>query len=811
MKNKKTIIFFLATALVFSSIVIISLYLARKSLAPVDNQAAVPTFQEFEEAGLYSVLDPKFGTCRNDGVTDCTRAIQAAIDMAYSHDYPLGDSRGAVLFPTGDYLISDTLVVANDRVLSRMNAVQLIGSTESTRPRLILKQGAFTDANGQNDLQMLKKKAMIHFYSCDSTDSGGEKKYCEPGWSDQRANAGSLYTNLTDGNPAMNMANGIRNMEFVIKSGNPDSIAIRFAGAQDNILANIKITFESDGFAGIYSFIGTNSVVENVAIIGGQYGFIGGDARWPSLNNIKLFKQKIAAISASGGGMPISISGFYIEKDSAPAIADQGINFNYYAGSNSGGAYALSDGVIKILQSSNNPVIENKGDRQISMRNVTFVNSPVIIKSNTTIDIAGVTAGSKTVGNYANMMPSKITNGIDNRSVRVVNGVKTYNPELNEISTSSTASKDLMMYNYIHGVDPARLPSPDVIISRSKLGDPKYIYLKHKGVTPLKGKLADNAIPAEANIGVPLQAAINSCASQDYCYILIGKGRYPLKQTIELGANTHLFGVTNYLSEFVTNPSWKNTTQTTIFRSPNDPRAKTTVGFFRVTYNATPKDATFNIFHWRSGKDSLIYGLLTTRTYRLGGYDYKAYKPRAEYLVNGNGGGRWYGITTAGKGFENKWIPNYRGVKIENTTSKLVIYGLDPEDGGYNCLLNASACKDNSNATMPPVDPSSMQVEIRNASHVEIRGFKCEDHNSVHVYNSKFIFANGIGGCTDWYFENVQDYVILNMASKFNSVGRAGEQNQLNFEELFEGKTLKIYKNESISDAIRQSDLLTID
>jgi hypothetical protein len=787
---KKAFPVLLLMFVLFISMIIGVTYYIQRSLAPIDNKAATVTLNDLKDAGLYSVLDPMFGSCNNNGQVDCTDAIQAAIDKAQTHQKKSSNDRGVVFFPPGDYLISDTLIAITDRDMARANAIQFVGSTEGARPRLILKEGEFNDGNNSNNNVIDNKKAMIHLWSCDS-DEGENGKTCVPSWEDQR---NGNYVNNTDGNPAMSMAMGIRNMEFVIKSGNPDSIGIRFAGAQDNVLSNIKVKFEDTGLTGIYSFIGTNSVAENIEVEGGKFGIMGGDTRWPSFNNIRLINQTVASISGDSGAMPLSLNGFYIEKNTAPVIADIGINFSYWGSSNSGGAYALSDGIIKIANATDEPIIDNRGDRQVTLQNVYFYKATKIIKNSDTDVVAGNSQGWSRAELYANIMQTASPNNASRLVDRQRNTNNLSNIILNNVTPPNQA--ELLAK---HGVGTDRLPSPDYIIKRSKENNPAYIYVKHKGINALSSEMNMYDIPADANIGPALQNIIDGCSNQPQCYILFGDGVYPLKQTIELEANTTIMGTANYLTEIITNPSWRTTEQTSVFRTPNDATGKTTIAFLKLNYNAKPDEATFNLIHWRVGRNSLVYNLLSTRSFPSGKRpeDYPLFKPRAEFWITESGGGRWYGVNNSGNGAVNKWIPNYRGVKIEGTSQPLTIYGLDPEDGGLNCLLNIEACVDSSNSTSPPVDPDSMQVEIRNANNVSIRGFKCEDHNSVHIFNSTNIFANGVGGCTDWYYQNVDKSLVLNMASKINATGGAGNRNL--YEEKKGQDTILVKQNEALA------------
>lgn len=164
--------------MVFVIIIGAIIYYLQGSLAPIDNRAATVTLDELRGAGLYSVLDPMFGNCNNNGLVDCTNAIQAAIDKAYAHERLNSPTRGVVFFPEGDYLLSDTLVALEDRETSRRNAIQLVGSTQGSRPRILLKENSFNDGNNSNDSVVDNKKAMIHLWTCLSgIDPATEKKY----------------------------------------------------------------------------------------------------------------------------------------------------------------------------------------------------------------------------------------------------------------------------------------------------------------------------------------------------------------------------------------------------------------------------------------------------------------------------------------------------------------------------------------------------------------------------------------------------------------------------------------------------------
>jgi hypothetical protein len=739
------------------------------SIAPKAH--ALPNFSELKQAGMISVLDPTNGNCTNDGATDCTKAIQKAIDTGYTN-------RLAVFFPPGDYLISNTLVALHNRKESRRNAIQLIGSTNGAKPRIILKANSFTDNNASNDDQMTNKKAMIHFWAC----LYGEDRQsdCEPEYTQQKSLA-----NTTHGNPAMMMAGVVRNLEFVIKSGNPDAIGIRFAGAQDNIISNVKITNESNSYAGIYSIIGTNAVFQDVEIVGGKIGIHGGDSRWPSINNIKLYNQSLAAIGGLKSAGPLSINGLEIVKEEAPVISDAINQFSYYSDSYSGGAYALSDAVITISKNTNKPVFENTGNRQLTLQNVYIKNGSVITTSNSGA-VAGNATGWTRVNVFAKVVPGYSTNN----GLRLENG-GSKTTDLISVQTQNVPAPNTGQLLANHAVDRNILPSPDVIIDRSKANDPKYIYTPHKNLSPIVSGGYTTTSPDHTQA---LQQIINQTGAE---FILIPKGALLISNTIDLKENTKLMGVSNTLTEIITHPKWTTTTATPVLRTPNSTTATTIMAFFKPQYTTDPTKATFNLIHWRSGKNSLAYNLMTRPLFTPAG-KLDQFKPRSEYLITDNGGGRFFGIATGAVGESSKWYAGFRGVNIRNTVQPLTIYGLDPEDAGMTCTTSGT-CK---------ADDSAMQVEIRDAKNVAIRGFKCEDYNSVNAYNSTNIFANGIGGCTDWLYSNVNQALILNMASKFNSgTTNRAEGNKILFEEMVNNSIVASLRQKTAMAAYQRGNL----
>jgi hypothetical protein len=434
------------------------------------------TRDDLAEVGLYAVTDPQFGNCVGNGVTDCTSAIQSAIRYAYQQSNFASAQKGVVYFPPGEYLITETLSAYTDRHRSRNRGIQLVGSTAGEIPQIILAANRFNDQKEINNRVMDgSKKAMIHFYSCfgpreSDPESNGQ---CRPAYQSQ-----AKRLNRTDGQTAMQMSSGIRNLHFIVRDGNPDAIAIRFAGAQHNILSNVQVTMLGQAFAGLYSIPGTNSVLENITISGGQIGIHGGTTLWPSINNLRLYDQQYLALGGVKGGGPVAINGFEIIKDRPPAISDSIVRYNFSRISESGGAYALSDGVISFRESGPGPAIDNTAQRQLTLQNVTFENSSLLVDNGSSKLLAPNPTLSR-VEVYANVVPGRQRN----KGARVDQTVaRTDNLIHLDPDPTPANSVDLLR---LHGLDKERLPSPDVILALSKAGHPAYAYVGHNGINAI--------------------------------------------------------------------------------------------------------------------------------------------------------------------------------------------------------------------------------------------------------------------------------------------------------------------------------------
>jgi hypothetical protein len=723
----KKILSILSLALFITVLTVVYL-LFKENLSPEDQSAATITTSELRDIGLYDVTT--YGADKT-GVMDSTVAIQNAIDDTYRKDVVL-------FFPPGTYLISDTLVALKDRTGEIGAAYHFMGSTAGSElPTIKLKQGSFNDNNSNNDRTHngTDKKAMIHMWACDFVEKADVgKTECDPPYNDQLADV-----NKTNGNTAMLLGNSIQNMKFVIEGNNPDAIGIRMTGNQRNGLSNIVIE-SVDAFAGIYGSVGTNSTNQDITIIGGKYGVYGSYGGWGAYTNVVLKNQTVLAFT-SHRGPAVSLNGFEIVKDSAPVIGEaEGVNYSdgntYHMGS-----YSLSDGVIEIKNNSNKPAISTLQGRQISVNNVFVKNAENIIQTEDKTHIGNSNGWAK-VHVFANTMPEV--------GVKLVEGVTTQTDFYEENKTISigVSAPNAYKVRMNHGIEKGRMPSADVLLTRSKIPGSGVVNVIDRGITPLKNPI-DTSAPDYSD---KLNQLFNDSSIK---YVFMPSGVYPIKNTIVLGTNTHLIGTVPNFTEIRTHPLWQPGRRVDALRTVNNADANTTISNLVIKIDASKGNNYFDAIHWQAGKNSVIYyahvdtygapgpSRCRTATEQYG-------NERNDYHFSGNGGGRVWGTTSGGGGC-SKYHAQYRGFLVNSTTQPLTLYGINPEDGHGDAVDQREG----------------FQAEIRNAKNVSARSHKSEDGNSLLINNSENIFILNPGGSVEWALRDNNNIVVLNTVSKF--------------------------------------------
>ncbi len=674
---------------------------------------------ELSEVGLVDVTCPQYGadpTCAKDS----TQAIRNAMKDAQDHNM-------VTFFPTGTYCVSDTieLIKVHGDKGEDGNAHEMVGSTLGARPiiRLMASSPGF---NNPND-----PKPVILMYTI----------------------RGKLKNDGSGEIGAVNNANGfmqsIRNLDFEIEEGNPGAVAVNHSGAQNNSMQNISVRMKS-GYAGFAGFVGDNSAISNIEVVGGKYGITTGivedSVKWPTLTNVRLYDQTEAAIYrfAPTNWM---ISGLHIRKNQAPAIVADG-------GSSTSGNFTILDGKIEFEQQSNAPVVQNSGEKAVTFINTYFKNASNLVDNHAPAGFGG--ADWKKVTEYA------VTGG----GVNIINGDtsgNTYAPA----AQAATPPENLVSK---HGANPADYPSPDVILGLIKAGDRTVANVWDYGIFPTvngfdvpKYGVGNHTNP---DITDKLQNLINSGVEM----IFFPKGKYVVSRTIEMGENTHFIGVANQLSGLAQSDNWRPTASNpmTLIRTPDSATASPKISYFRTLWRTDIPYDHFVAIHIRSGKtvffDTYFRMALSQRTTDLAA--------NRRILMTGNAGGKFYGLNMGGNEPRNQH-KDYRHLLIDGTFNPIVIYGPNPEDHDFYGKVGGWG------------------IEIRNARNVAIYGSKQENHNTILIQNSSNIATLSLSNYDNINFLNTNNAVASSYPKFYDG--------STLLREIYQGQTTNQAKNKEIA------------
>jgi len=627
--------------------------------------------------GVLRVTDAPF-LAVGDGVTDDTAAIQAAVHAAY-------EQQMVCLFPEGTYLVADTISglaavppAGMDEDDSHWWSFNLIGSTKGARPVIKLKSGAagFDDEN--------HPKPVIHLARFGDDNGNGRWDEGEPDLSS------SLYNS------------GIRGVDIEVGADNPGAAAIRFMGAQQCFLTDIKITLRS-GFCGLYEMIGQNSAFGNIEIIGGKYGIYAPETRFPAITGLTLIDQTDYAIS-NVNGPSLLVTGFRIRKFSAPAIRTA------TTGQHANNSLWLVDGSIEFTEASDRPAIDNEAGRSIVMKNVYVGNAAKIVASPDEPALTGAAKGWVRVGEYIRPVDQTGLNLIDGSASRG-SLVSTSPVDAGEVP-ADLLSRHLWEERYF--------PTADDILDRIAAGDASVANVADYGIHPAVSGLQSD-LTVGPDVSDALQALIDDPAIHT---VFLPKGKFLVGKSITLRGDTVLLGIGTSFTGLATHESFAaNLTQyefggTAVVATEDSAGAAPKMAFLSLRYRADPSSKDwFQAFHWRAGRNSMLRNLYI----RPIGGNRSAGNNKADFTFSGHAGGRHYSLGLgADPGGAHE---NHLRMLVDGTSEPLHFHNLNVENS-----------------------PSAYQAVIIDSSNVAIYGAKGEDTPAYlwsHCDNCAFFGYSG--------------------------------------------------------------------
>ena len=642
------------------------------------------TVREDPRYALGYVVVTHYPGVRADGQGDSTTGIQAAIEDAYANHL-------AVLFPAGTYLVSDTLKCyewnfwdprrKRARNPDRRNHI-LVGSTLGTRRPLIRLRPylpAFADPEKPRPLLVFR------VFSADNEHATQPVEPDEPLLGDP--------PNFHD-QPNILFHAELRGIDFDC-GGNPGAIGVAFRAAQESSIENVRVvaTGATAGFRGIP---GRNGGAANVEVEGGRYGIdlIDGDLAGTTAVGVRLLNQTEQAIR-SRDFCPFVMVGFQIVKDRGPVA--QVVN---QAWSTAGGTLCLVDGSIELRRGG--LAIDNiAAAKTLYLRNLYVKGTEELVQSGT----QPVLKGS---GSWVRLREYAFSDQ------RLPKGKPPY----------QKGDRKFRVFGLIDG-RLSRDAEPIQAVENQAAAPPADLLTRHLWVdlpsyegentpTCVVTRPPYQAVPGDGKDDrAAIQAAIDDAEKAGHGRVFLPAGAYEIGGTLELRANTKLFGVGRHVSDIRWHESWQPTSgEPVMLRTVDDANARTTLAFLSITTRAKGGGINaiganeydrFGHLHWRAGRHSQVVAIGLAKEW-VG----QLYANPHDYLrITDSGGGKFYFLAPSWRWFGRH--PDSRAIRVVGTTEPISIYGLNLEFV----------------AKAPKATPAT-NVEIVRAANIRIYGLKRE-------------------------------------------------------------------------------------
>ncbi|MBN1674017.1 MAG: FecR domain-containing protein [Kiritimatiellae bacterium] len=598
------------------------------------------------------------------GARDCTVALRRAIADARDHGL-------VAFFPAGVYRVSDTLACMNRarwdarrrewRSDEQGQTTVLAGSTRGRRPviRLADRAGGFGDP--------ANPKAVVQFWA--QTPEHPKRREPPP----ETVSFADLQAR-----PQAGVKQVFRGIDVEVGRANPGAVGVAFPGAQGCSLEDCRIT-ASGGYAGLWGVPGHSMGAANLEVIGGRYGIVvPSSALCAVLAGVVLRDQTDLAIHIPSQWTPITLVGFRIVKDNAPAIELRRSRLGTPEG------LVLVDGSVEVRHGGGT-ALSHDGRVACYVRNVYFkgVDDAVAASPKTAVHCAGEWTK---VAEYARCatVPGK------GEGANLIDGRVNQDPVVT--------------------VEPRAGPPPeDLVVRHVWRRQPSFEDADAKDVT-------DSDIGAKGD-GRTDDAAALQHAIDTYDKVFLPKGTYTIGKTLILGSRTALFGPAKQHAVIQPAATWDAGPEAPLVTTRDDPAAVTHLASVTLrSHSFEDGPATSNLLTWRAGRRSLVKSL------DLAPYTSSAHGT-PPFRVCGNGGGRCYfwncGFVGGGPAPES-----YRFFSVEGTREPFTCYGLQARQGAIGALPVVEI-RNARNVRIFAVNMNSVNemVHIRKSRNILVAGF----------------------------------------------------------------------------------------
>lgn len=769
----------------------------------VTSSAFTPVADSVLRAAGYILINDGAGVDPT-GSSECSDAVQAQVDAAYTAGKPLWGHQDAV------YLVNKTIRFYewqwDNSTATKAHCV--FGAANGVRPKFKLQVGASGFQDSANPRPVV---ALRHYYN-NSFYTGGTEATMPAdlnfnAYADVYGSNGQRWYNGWDS--AFN--NRWSNFDVDI-SGNPGAVGLDWPCAQNSWINHVKVT--ATGAYACFGAIGACSVpVVNIEGIGGQYGMLKG-----SIGNFRVgggtivarckFTGQTVRIFDTEDWTTLIVVGF----DCAPASGAEVYRSVAYEGyTNFGGIIAI-DG--KVTQTSG-IVFNNPQSKSIYLRNVYVTGGAALTKMGSNATINGAGTWSR-ITEYASNDPhasgrtapyntASDSSDFDIKHYSIVNGVKsaTTQEPISIIDTAVSAPPDNIATqhapDFFHQIDTG--PYVDIrdygaLLSAPELGDTDQFYRYNRAGSTAASSSA-------------IQAAIAAAHAAGHGRVLHPYGTASLDGPINKKSTTKYFGVGPQFSNFKVHPSWVPTLGTPfLITTDDDAEGGAEFHDCRICLprrygsgsSGTPYSADrFSGIHWRQGRKSIVAGItIECEYFNVTAASYTRYNLK----VSGNGGGRFYQMDG---GQLNDCGKDWRCVLLLGTTQPAAFYGINVEG----------------NKRMGDTDPEipRANLEVNGAQNVRFYGSKREGNaptlwcidslNIAHFSSSKveqgpnvdyapiqpWAYLRVQGSCNNIVFAGHYPYPTSGWRSPYNLY------DMINNQSVTCPEGLSVYKRGSLNDA----------
>lgn len=649
------------------------------------------------------------------GNEDSTEALQNAIDFAR-------DNQMVTFFPTGTYLISDTLYLRHGlylrtnraNILNAQNySCMLLGSIGEDNPKIVLKDNTEGFDNSSEPKPVIK-----HFTYLPTRNASTQII--------------TINTEIEQGNSLFN--GSIINLDIDTGSGNSGAIGIYSNSAEGSVIQNVAVD-ASGSYACFFGAAGNGGSWAKIKGVGGEYGAI-----FPPLITIpgpvvvgaEFNNQTGAAIKFESRGS-LTLVGLKIYSSATTPVIVQGDPWNPFDST-------LNMVDCQIEFEHDGILFSNPINKSVYLNNVYIKNAETVF----TDALAGNKEGWLKVAEFA------------------LGKNKNFSSVLFSAPTYADGEKMPSYSRVVNGI------APPHDLNGSHLWNEMPTF-ETVGAVNVK---RDYNVKGDGiyDDTTALQQAINENE-----YVFLPKGYYRVTQTLQLKSNTKLIGVAAHLSTiYVRNPDnsgWFSDVDNPkpIVQTASDAEADTIIAFcgIRTPYEVptTYNRATLPMYtvDWQCGPNSIVntvdFNPLRVYGFTIGNqYKYVDYSSSVVQVSN-NGGGKWYNFHHS-----LPYIPmknNGRILSIKNTRYPLAFYSLEPQ-----CIKGSH----------DPVQSGEnpVTIEADNVKFLSIFGAKTEGNsiflkavNSDHI---RVFGHSGLGtGCLGgslYDISNTANFLIANISDQ---------------------------------------------